>query len=238
MSETGPSTQPGLDQTIPAAAVIVGVAAAAWVALAAGAGHTTHDEVLGSGHAPDPAAIAALLGGWQLMVAAMMLPPEIAAPSGSAADSRRRWWAEAGVMAATTCAVWTGFGIVALAGDAAVHLVAGSWPPLAGLVAPAVLVGAGAFQLSALRRHLLAGARRPSGVPWRHALCGLGSCWALMLVVFALGVGDLRAMALLTVVMTVERAASPRLERLTGPLVGWALIGAGALVAIQPGMIG
>ena len=54
------------------------VAAAAWLALAAGAGHTTHDEVLGSGHAPDPAAVLALLGGWQLMVAAMMLPPEIA----------------------------------------------------------------------------------------------------------------------------------------------------------------
>jgi predicted metal-binding membrane protein len=238
MSETGPVTRPGLNQTIPVAVVIMGVAAAAWVALAAGAGHTTHDEVLGSGHAPDPAAIAALLGGWQLMVAAMMLPPEIASPSRSAADSGRRWWAQAGVVVATTCAVWTGFGIVALAGDAVVHLVVGSWPRLAGLVAPAVLVGAGAFQLSALRRQLLAGARRPSGLPWRRALCGLGSCWALMLVAFALAVGDVVAMAALTVVMTVERAMSPRLEPLTGHMVGWALIGAGALVAIQPGMIG
>jgi predicted metal-binding membrane protein len=118
-----------------------------------------------------------------------------------------------------------------------IHLVADPRPWLAGLVAPAVLVGAGTFQLSALRRRLLAEARCQSGLHWRHALCGLGSCWALMLVVFALGVGDLRAMALLTVVMTVERVASPRLEQLTGPLAGCALIGAGALVLIQPGMI-
>lgn len=65
----------------------MGVAAAAWVALAAGAGHTTHDEVLGPGQGPDPAAIAALLGGWQLMVAAMMLPPEIASAGDRADDS-------------------------------------------------------------------------------------------------------------------------------------------------------
>jgi len=41
-------------------------------------------------------------------------------------------------------------------------------------------------------------------------------------------------MAALTAVMTVERAAGPGLERLSGQLVGWVLISAGALVAIQP----
>src|SRR5258706_4810718 len=83
MTQPGPFTQPGLHQSIPGAAVVLGVAAAAWVALAAGAGHTTHDDVLGPGHTPDPAAVAALLGGWQLMGAAMMLPPELAPPQSS-----------------------------------------------------------------------------------------------------------------------------------------------------------
>ena len=44
--------------------------------------------------------------------------------------------------------------------------------------------------------------------------------------------------AALTAVMTVERAANPRTERLTAPLAGWVLIAAGALVAIRPGLIG
>jgi predicted metal-binding membrane protein len=166
-----------------------------------------------------------------------MLPPEIASPTANVPHSRRPWWTEAAFTTLTTCAVWTGFAIAALAGDAVVHQVAESRPQLAGLVAPAVLVGAGGFQLTALRRHLLVAASHSSASPWRRAICGLGSCWALMLVVFALGVGNLPAMAALTVVMTVERAANPQLEPLIGPLVGWVLITAGALVAVQPGLI-
>jgi predicted metal-binding membrane protein len=223
---------------IPVAAALAAVAAVAWLALGAGIGQTTHDDVLGSGHTPDPAAIAALLGGWQVMVAAMMLPPEIASTAADTPCSRRSWWTEAAFVAVTTCAAWTGFAIVALAGDAVVHEVAESRPQLAGLVAPAVLVGAGVFQLSPLRRHLLAEARESRALPWRRAICVFGSCWGLMLVVFALEVGNLLAMAALTAVMTMERAAKPRMGRLTAPLVGWALIAAGALVAIQPGLIG
>jgi predicted metal-binding membrane protein len=225
-------------QAIPVAAALAAVAAVAWLALGAGVGHTTHDDVLGSGHAPDPAAIAALLGGWQVMVAAMMLPSEIASTAGDTSYPRRSWWTEAALVAVTTSAVWTGFAIVALAADAVVHEVAESWPQVAGLVAPAVLVGAGVFQLSPLRRHMLAEARESRASPWRRAICVFGSCCALMLVVFALEVGNLLAMAALTTVMTVERAANPRMERLTAPLVGWALITAGALVAIRPGLIG
>jgi predicted metal-binding membrane protein len=172
------------------------------------------------------------------MAAAMMLPPEIASPTARGPHYRRPGWTEAAFTTLTTCAVWTGFAIAALAGDAVVHQVAESRPQLAGLVAPTVLVGAGGFQLSALRRQLLVAAAHSSASPWRRAICGLASCCALMLVVFALDVGNLPAMAALTVVMTVERAAHPRLQPLTGPLVGWALIAAGALVAIQPGLIG
>jgi predicted metal-binding membrane protein len=229
--------RPGSEQAMPVAAALAVVAAAAWLALGAGIGHTTHDDVLGAGHPPEPAAIAALLGGWQVMVAAMMLPPEIASPNANAPHFRRPWWTDAAFTILTTCAVWTGFAIVALSGDAVVHHVAESRPQLAGLVAPAVLVGAGAFQLTALRRHLLVVASHSSASPWRRAICGLGSCCALMLVFFALGVGNLPAMAALTLVMTVEHAANEQLKRLIGSLVGWALIVAGALVAIQPGLI-
>ena len=225
-------------QVISVAAALAAVAAAAWLALGAGVGHTTHDDVLGPGHAPAPAAIAALLGGWLVMVAAMMLPPEIVSTAADTPFSRRAWWTEAVGLAVRTCTVWTGFAIVALAADAVVHEVAESWPQLAGLVAPAVLVGAGVFQLSPLRRHMLAEARESRASPWRRAICVFGSCCALMLVVFALEVGNLLAMAALTAVMTMERAANPRTERLTAPIVGWVLIAAGALVAVRPGLVG
>jgi uncharacterized membrane protein (DUF4010 family) len=59
-----------------------------------------------------------------------------------------------------------------------------------------------------------------------------------MLVVFALEVGNLLAMAVLTAVMTMERAANPRTERLTAPIVGCALIAVGALVAVRPDLLG
>jgi len=219
-------------------AVALLAAAAAWAALVAGAVHTSHDDVLGSGHTPDLAALVALLGGWQVMVVAMMLPPEIAAASGALGRSARRDWAASSALVATMGAVWTGFAIIALTGDAVLHRLVDSWPRLAGLIAPLVLAGAGVFQRSAIRKRLLAGARDPSRPPWRHAVCCLGSCWALMLVTLAIGIENLLWMGALTAVMTVERAARPGPERLAGPLLGWALIGAAALVAIQPGLIG
>src|SRR5690242_1675745 len=111
---------PRSQRVIPVA-VLAAVAAASWLALGAGIGHTTHDDVLGSGHPPDPASIAALLGGWLVMVGAMMLPPEIASTTADTPYSRRSWWVEVALVAVTTCAVWTGFAIVALAGDAVVH---------------------------------------------------------------------------------------------------------------------
>lgn len=224
-------------RTVPAAAVLLAVAAA-WAAILAGAGHISHDEVLGSGHLPDPAALVALLCGWQVMVVAMMLPPEIAASWGAAGRPARRDWAVPSALVTTTGTVWTGFAITALTGDAVLHRLVHSWPWLAGLITPLVLAGAGVFQLSAPRKRLLEQARDPSRSPWRHALCCLGSCWALMLVMFAIGIGNLLWMGALTAVMTVERAPRPGPERLAGTLVGWALIGAGALVAIQPGLIG
>src|SRR3954451_22556709 len=186
MLDQGSLVRPRSQQAVPVAVALAAVAAAAWLALGSGVGHTTHDVVLGSGHAPHPAAVAALLGGWTVMVAAMMLPPEIASMAAGRPCSSRSWWSEAAFVTLTTCATWTGFAILALTGDAVVHEVAESRPQLAGLVAPAVLVSAGAFQLSTPHRHLLAAASRHSrAAPWRRAIWNVGSCGGLMLVVFA-----------------------------------------------------
>jgi len=225
-------------RTLPAAVAgrgaLAGIAAAAWVALAIGiAGHTAHDDVVGQGRLPHASAVAALIGGWLIMIAAMMLPPELIMAVRTRAAAR--------VVVATTCAVWTGFAIVALSGDAVVHALADSRPWLARAVTPAVLIGAGLFQLSPAKRRLLAATRRPSGRSWRHGLRCLGSCWALMLVMFAVGAGNLIWMVVLTAVMTAERAGPSGVTRgagaLTGALAGFGLIAVGVLVAVQPDRI-
>jgi predicted metal-binding membrane protein len=67
----------------------------------------------------------------------------------------------------------------------------------------------------------------------RHGLFCLGCCWALMLTMFAVGVGSLVWMSILTGVMLIEKTA--RWGRRLVPLVGVALLGWGASVLLQPG---
>ena len=96
---------------------------------------------------------------------------------------------------------------------------------------------AGGFQLSPLKKHCLKDNRRPysffehyfrSGIgsSWylglHHGIICLGSCWALMLVMFGIGVGSIVWMALLTGLMVVEKRY-PDGQRLS-PLLGIALL--------------
>ena len=50
MSDRGSLVRPRSQQAVPVAVALAAVAAAAWLVLGAGVGHTTHDDVLGSGH--------------------------------------------------------------------------------------------------------------------------------------------------------------------------------------------
>jgi predicted metal-binding membrane protein len=105
-----------------------------------------------------------------------------------------------------------------------------------------VLAGAGLFQLSPLKAVCLSKCRTPLGflmTRWRegdggalrmgveHGLHCLGCCWALMLVMFVAGVMNLAWMALLTLLMLLEKVA-PRGD-LVGRLAGVGLIVAGAV---------
>jgi predicted metal-binding membrane protein len=236
MSATRLFVRADLEQTILAAAALGTAAAAAWVLLAVGAvGHPSHEVLLGSGQLPRPGALLAFLGQWQLMVVATMLPLAIPAVVARARRTRR-WLATTGAVAAATCAVWTGFAVAALAGDAMVHRLVAAWPWLGSrqwLVTAALLVLAGAVHLAPSERRALAAARSPSSAPLRYAISCLGSCWALMLVMFAVGAERLLWMAVLAAVMTVERVTryGPRLA----PLVGLALISAAVLAPLHTG---
>ena len=236
MSDTGLFTRTGLDQTIPVAAVLGSLAAAAWVFLASGTvGHTSHDVVLGSGQPPQLGTLVAFLGNWQLMVVATMLPPAIPAVAARARRTQR-WWATTSAVVATTCAVWAGFALALLAGDSTVHRLVAAWPWLGQqkwLVTSAMLVLAGTVQMAPFERRALAAARSASSRPWRYAINCLGSCWALMLVMFAVGVESLLWMVLLATVMMVERVA--RYGSRLAPPVGLALISIAVLAPLHTG---
>jgi predicted metal-binding membrane protein len=199
--------------------------AAAIVAHATGRAHGLHHDVL-LGHGPVHAgALAAFAVAWVVMVAAMMLPSAVPLLRLFAAVSRHQ--PRSGqVLAAFVggyLTVWTLFGWLAFGFDGAVHAVVDASPWLAArpwLVATGTLAMAGAFQFSALKDRCLDACRHPAAylqvhyrrgrgpafaLGWGHGLFCLGCCWALMLVMFAAGVADLRWMAALGALMAYEK---------------------------------
>ena len=129
---------------------------------------------------------------------------------------------------------WTGFGVVAYAAAALAGLLAEDAPDIAPWVGAAVLVAAGAYQLTPLKDFCLRHCRSPvafllhvSGYKGRlrdvrvgmyHGVYCVGCCWGLMVVLIAVGVMNLAWMAALTVVIFLEKTwkYGPALSRITG----------------------
>jgi len=206
------------------------VAGACWLAtlalvLTGGAEAAHHDHVLEHDTLPWPVRIAEFLAVWVVMLGAMMLPSVVPlarlfAPVSERAPHPRT--ARAGLYTGYL-AVWTAFAPVALAADAGLHLLVHSWPWLEaheGLILGGALLLAGAFQFSPLKNACLTACRNPASFLWqhygrggwkamtlgaRHGVSCVGCCWALMLVMFATGVGGLAWMLGLTAVMVAEK---------------------------------
>ena len=236
-------------------ALVWGVVLTSWaLALVAGltdrGGLLDHDALLERPTLAWPLTLLVFLLAWQVMTGAMMLPTSLPLIWLFARASRRQARPRLALAAflAAYAAVWTGFALLALAGDTALHALVDRWAWLSDrpwLISGLALLGAGAFQFSPLKERCLRECRHPlsflmhhygRGVraAWelgiRHGLFCLGCCWALMLVMFAVGVGNLAWMAGLTGVMLVEKTA--RWGRRLVPVVGTALVTAGVLVLL------
>ncbi|MGH2614669.1 MAG: DUF2182 domain-containing protein, partial [Thermomicrobiales bacterium] len=211
-----------------------------------------HHHALVGPSVPTLGTILLFLVAWQVMTAAMMLPSSLPLVHLFVRASRgqeRPRLARAAFLAGYF-AVWTWFALMALAGDAALHWFAQQFGWLRDrpwLIGGAVLLVAGAFQFSPLKERCLRECRMPfnflqrhyrRGIPaaWdlglQHGLFCLGCCWALMLTMFAVGVGNLVWMAGLTGVMVIEKTM-PWGRRLA-PAVGALLIVWGVLVLVHP----
>ena len=240
------ATRAGLPLAVPAA--ITGAWALAIAAEATGTGGVLHhDALLGSGP-PSWVALALTLATWQAMTAAMMLPssvPLVRLFSAASAGQPQPRAAMAAFLGGYAL-VWTGFALFAFLGDIAVHRAIDASPSLQAyewVIGGSVLAVAGAFQFTSLKEACLRACRHPGAfllryyergaagglrLGARHGLFCVGCCWALMLVMFAVGVGSLIWMALFTAVMVHEktRPVGAQAVRVTGA----ALLGAAVLV--------
>jgi predicted metal-binding membrane protein len=236
--------------------IMGGLVVAAWLALWRW-GASPYAHYLDHGQRPsDPdgwTTLALFLAGWTLMVVAMMLPTATALLQAFGAVVRRRpgrGWLQA-AMTVGFVASWLLVGYLFRAADLGVHRLVASvgWlqarPQLLG---GATLVLAGLYQLSPLKYRCLVACRSPRSFIYRHwqgrrpagdalrigmayGWSCVGCCWALMLVMFALGLSSLLWMLGLGVVMAAEKTTRAGL-RLAVP-VGGLLVAAGIAVLLH-----
>jgi predicted metal-binding membrane protein len=162
------------------------------------------------------------------------------------------------LIAAGYCLVWLGFAAAAaLAQIVLMHaaLLDSSMASVSGLLSGAIMIGAGAYQFSALKHACLTQCQHPFQfffANWettprgvfrlgvRQGFYCLGCCWAMMLVMFAVGIMNVLWMAGLGMVMAIEKIGTGR--RFTYA-IGAALLAVGAtlvltaIVAHWPGRV-
>ncbi len=192
---------------------------------------------------------------WAVMMFAMMLPSVtptvmIFERVRGKREAAERPYAPTGAFVAGYLLVWVGFSLLATAANWSLHGV-GLMSSMMGKLAPQagglILVAAGIFQWTPLKRACLDHCRSPmsflmqhwregnwgaASMGLRHGLYCLGCCWLLMLLLFVLGVMNLLWIAILTIVVLVEKimARGETLSRVLGILlIGWGgwMIGAG-----------
>lgn len=203
-----------------------------------------HEEASGS-----LAGLPLFVTAWILMTVAMMLPTSLPLVQLFRRMTRQRrdgLRLLAGLVGGYL-GVWALFGVLAHLGDGLVHLgvdQVGWFDRHPWLVTTAVLVAAGVYQFAPLKTRCLKRCRTPLSFIaeyWgrgngafelgaRHGLFCVGCCWALMLLMFAVGVGNLGWMLALGVLSGIEKNVRSG-ERVTAPL-GLALVAAGVAVFV------
>jgi predicted metal-binding membrane protein len=176
---------------------------------------------------------------WAAMVLAMMLPT--AAPMvlaygelAETASAARERAVSPLVLAAGYLTVWLVFAVVAALLQRSLIGLALLGPDLvaaSSLLSGAIFIAAGAYQFSPLKQACVTVCRQPFPYLLAHwsidpgrifrigvsqGLHCVGCCWALMLLMFAVGVMNVAWMAGLGLIMAVEKLAGARFSRAVG----------------------
>lgn len=200
------------------------------------------------------------IAGWIFMIVAMMLPTSL--PLMSSFNTLTNGRMDQGPLLALLVlgylCVWTLFGVMIYTGDLILHHAVehNAWLQANVWSLGAVTVStAGLYQFTSLKYRCLdkcrsplsfimehwGGRREKAQALWlgaHHGLFCLGCCWSLMLLMFAVGAGNLGWMLALAVVMGVEKNV-PWGKKISVPLglllLGWGLI---LFIDIAPGSVG
>ena len=199
--------------------------------------------------------MSVFVAGWTVMTIAMMLPTSLPLFTLFQRLVRRRDDSALllAFLIAGYLAIWSAFGLAAHMGDAVVHLGVDRWHWLddnSQYIAGGTVLLAGIYQFTPLKYKCLDKCRSPMSFitsHWHgsreriesfklgvhHGVFCVGCCWSLMLLMFAVGVGNIAWMLALGAVMAVEKNASWG-RRLSAPL-GAALVAAGFAVLVFAG---
>lgn len=205
--------------------------------------HHHLDEVRGGG-----SLMLVFIAGWTLMIVAMMLPTSLPLVTSFHTLTGRRTDQEqlVALLLVGYLGIWALFGVIIYAGDWILHHAVehNTWlQDNAWALGTATVTLAGLYQFTPLKYHCLEKCRSPLSFimeHWRgchvkvqafrlgvhHGLFCLGCCWSLMLLMFAVGIGNVGWMLMLATVMAIEKNM-PWGRRLSAPLgvllLGWGL---------------
>lgn len=220
----------------------LGIAALAW------AGVIAYGLDMGNGVGTMGLTLGAFVAMWSLMMTAMMLPA--VSPVGSlylrTIDSHRL--SRVTLFVGGYLLVWSAVGIPVYVALRVVDDRIADDQDALRLLAVVLLVTAGVYQLTPLKRVCLRHCRSPLaqllhygnvkgrakdlGVAVHHAAFCLGCCWALMALFIGLGVMNVWLMFGLATIVLSEKLA--RRGELIGRLAGAAFLALALLVAVSP----
>ena len=229
---------------------VAALAAVAWVVTVMLARH------MGNGPGTMGLALVPFLGLWVVMMAAMMLPS--VAPvavlwtrliSGVSADAGRA--VRMSAFLAGYPLVWAAVGAVAFAALAGTGQLLTASPVAAKWLGVAIFITAGVYQLTPWKDWCLRRCRSPIGalmyylgfkgrsrdvrVGLHHGATCAGCCWALMIVLIAVGAMNVAVMAALAVVIFVEKLW--RYGKRFGQAAGVVLVAIGVLAIWFPWLL-
>lgn len=195
---------------------------------------------------------------WVVMMIAMMFPaaaPMILTFARVHNDRREKGKAfvPTWVFVSAYLLIWTLFGVIAYAAALGIEMLAQQSMWLmdnAARIAGVVFILAGVYQLTPLKYACLSKCRSPLGFimsSWRegylgsfrmgleHGLFCFGCCWFLFVILFPLGIMNIAAMAIITVLIFAEKSLAYGVQ--IAHIAAIALIVYGILVIAMPSLL-
>jgi predicted metal-binding membrane protein len=215
MTMNAESKRAGVSATVLAATL--GVAAASWIAAA------WLMDGMDMGVATRPGSLGFFAAAWVTMMAAMMLPG--AAPAVARYARARGTARTAPPFAGSYLTIWAFAGVAAFALDR----------PHGSLAAGTVVIAAGAYELTPLKRRFRRRCREDASSGLGFGLCCVGSSIGLMAMLVALDVMSLFWMSAVAVLASAQKLL-PAKAAIDVPLA-LALVGLGVAIVIAPSLV-